>query len=154
MKKDSPGVKFPPPLYYILAFLVSIFIQKYIPLGLTAFQISAIKITGIVILLISLVFVIPSLLQFARTKNTVVTILPATSLQTGGIYKITINPMYMGLILSYTGISCICGNWWNFIFLVFIVFQQYRIIKKEENYLEREFGQQYIDYKQKVRRWL
>ena len=116
MKKDNPGVKFPPPLYYILAFLVSIYIQKHIPLDINLFQVHAIKISGIVLLLISLAFLIPSILQFARTNNTAIPIKPATSLQMDGIYHITRNPMYVGMIIAYTGTSFLRGNWWNFIF--------------------------------------
>ena len=152
MKKDSPGIKFPPPLYYIFAFFIAIYIQRFVPVENIFFNNWSVKIAGIFILGISLFFLIPSILQFARTKNTLVTILPATSLQTNGIYRITRNPMYLGLVIAYAGITCIAGNWWSASFLIILIFLQNLIIIKEEKYLEREFGQQYLDYKQKVRR--
>jgi protein-S-isoprenylcysteine O-methyltransferase Ste14 len=154
MKKDSPGVKFPSPLYYILAFIASIYLQKYIPIDISIFQNPVVKIAGIILLLISLVYLIPSIVQFARSKNTLVTILPATSLQTTGIYRFTRNPMYLGLVIAYAGIVCLFGNWWGIALLVLLIILQNWIIKREERYLEREFGQQYIDYKNKVRRWV
>ena len=63
--------------------------------------------------------------------------------------------MYVGLAIVYLGITCFIGNWWNIIFLplLFLIVQEY-IIKREEKYLELEFGQQYDDYKRTVRRWL
>ncbi len=63
--------------------------------------------------------------------------------------------MYVSLLLVYTGLSFLIGNWWNLILLPLLVFivQEY-VIKREENYLDRRFGQQYADYKKRVRRWL
>jgi len=63
--------------------------------------------------------------------------------------------MYISLFLFYTGLSFIIGDWWNFVLLPFLILivQEY-VIKREEKYLHRKFGQQYFDYKIKVRRWL
>jgi protein-S-isoprenylcysteine O-methyltransferase Ste14 len=93
--------------------------------------------------------------QFIRTKNTIVPNKPASSLQTTGVYHSTRNPMYLALMLVYLGLSCLIGNWWNIILLplLFMIIQEY-IIKKEEQYLVRTFGQEYIDYRHRVRRWL
>ena len=83
------------------------------------------------------------------------TVWPASSLQTNGIYHITRNPMYLGLAIVYLGLSCLIGNWWNIILLPFLLLlvQQY-IIKNEEKYLERRFGKEYAECRHKVRRWL
>ena len=115
----------------------------------------ATKAIGIILIISALFFLVRSLKQFIQTKNTVILIKPATSLQTTGIYGITRNPMYVGLALVYLGITCLLGNCWNIILfpLPFLIFQEY-IIKREEKYLEIEFGQTYIDYKKTVRRWL
>ena len=154
-KKDNPGVYIPPPLFYVLTFLVAVFIQKRMPITITLFQYAAIKIAGVVLLFAALFFLVRSLGQFLESKNTLITVKAAASLQTTGIYHITRNPMYLGLAIVYLGISCIIGNWWNIILLplLLLVVQEY-IIKHEEKYLERRFGQEYLDYKAKVRRWL
>ena len=154
-KKDSPGVYIPPPLFYVLTFIIAIFIQKRIPINNFLFQREWLKISGLVFLVISLFFLVRSLRQFFQTSNTLILIKPANSLQTDGIYGLTRNPMYVGLAIVYLGLSCLIGNWWNFIVfpvLLFIV-QEY-IIKSEERYLEREFKQEFAGYKSKVRRWL
>ena len=153
-KKDSPGVYVPPPLFYVLTFLVAVFIQKRIPIDDALFRYTPTKIIGIVFLISALFFLVRSLRQFLQSKNTLITAKPASSLQTNGIYNITRNPMYLGLAIVYLGITCLIGNWWNIIlfpFLLFIV-QEY-IIKHEEQYLERRFGKEYLDYKTKVRKW-
>src|SRR6478609_4734459 len=136
-KSKGPGVYIPPPLFYVLIFIASVLIQKQIPISDTLF------------------FLVRSLRQFFLTKNTLILIKPATSLQTNGIYGITRNPMYVGLAIGYLGITCFIGNWWNIILfpLLLSIVQEY-IIKREEKYLELEFGLDYEEYKKKVRRWL
>ena len=154
-KSKGPGVYIPPPLLYVLIFIAALRIQKLIPLPDQLFHLTAMKITGVFLLITALYFLVKSLRQFFLTKNTVILIKPASSLQVTGIYRTTRNPMYVGLAIVYLGITCFIGNWWNVILfplLVFIV-QEY-IIKREEKYLELEFGKEYNDYKKTVRRWL
>lgn len=154
-KKDSPGVYIPPPLIYVLTFLAAVFIQKKVAINEAVFQFQFTKIVGILILAISMVFLYTSLKKFFLTKNTLLLIKPAASLQTNGIYNISRNPMYVSLTLIYIGLTCLIGNWWNIILfpLLFFTLQEY-IIKREEKYLERAFGIEYTNYKRKVRRWL
>ena len=154
-KKDHPGIYVPPPIVYALIFLVAVFIQKKLPIDDSLFRQQLTKVVGAGLLIIALFFLIRSLRQFLLSKNTLVTIMPANSLQTNGIYNITRNPMYMGLAIVYLGISCLIGNWWNIILfpLLLLLIQEY-MIKREEKYLERRFGQAYLAYKSKVRRWL
>ncbi len=154
-KSKGPGVYIPPPLLYALIFVVALLIQKKIPLEDSLFRMPVMKITGAVFLSVALVFLIRSLRQFFQTKNTVVLIKPATSLQKSGVYSISRNPMYLGLAFLYLGISCCIGNWWHLILfpLLIIIMQEY-VIKREEKYLEVEFGEEYQHYKNKVRRWL
>jgi protein-S-isoprenylcysteine O-methyltransferase Ste14 len=154
-KSKGPGVYIPPPLFYVLIFIAAVRIQKIIPITDTLFHRTVIKITGVIFIIAALYFSVRSLRQFFLTKNTLIPIKPASSLQITGIYGITRNPMYVGLAILYLGITCMIGNWWNVILfpLLFIIVQEY-IIKREEKYLELEFGKEYNDYKKTVRRWL
>lgn len=155
LKEDSPKVFIPPPLLYAVVFLAAVLIQKFLPINKDFFDTITSKIIGAVIIGIGLLFNLPALRIFAKTKNTIVTIKPANSLQTSGVYSISRNPMYLSLFLFYIGLSFITGNWWNLILLplLFLWVQEY-VIKREEKYLVRRFGQQYLDYESKVRRWL
>jgi protein-S-isoprenylcysteine O-methyltransferase Ste14 len=154
-KNDSPGVYIPPPLFYVLIFLAAIFIQKKVSINDAVFHLELTKVAGILFLVTALFFLITSLRKFFLSKNTLILIKPASSLQTNGIYSISRNPMYVGLAIVYLGITCLIGNWWNIILfpLLFLIIQEY-IIKREEKYLERAFGIKYFDYKKRVRRWL
>lgn len=145
----------PPPLIYVVTFSTGLILERLVPIQRTFLDSTVCKIAGYASLLAALFFSIPALLQFFKSKNTLITFKPANSLQTSGIYSISRNPMYVSLLLFYLCASFMYGNWWNFILIPFLVLmvQEY-VIKREEKYLERCFGEQYIEYKQKVRRWL
>ncbi len=154
-KSKGPGVYIPPPFFYVVIFIGAVVIQKEIPLSKATFELLPIKVLGVIFLLVALFFLLSSLRQFSLSKNTLILIKPASSLQTTGIYSISRNPMYVGLFAVYLGLTCLIGNWWNIILLplLFLIVQEY-IIRREEKYLEAEFGQQYEEYKRSVRRWL
>ena len=153
--KDSPGILLPPPLFFMAIFFISYFFQWFFPLRRNFFQTITAHAISVVISTAGLFFIIPALGQFIRTKNSVATFRAATSLQTGGIYSITRNPMYLGTSMAYLGLAFIFGNWWTVIlFPVMILVVSLMIIPREEAYLFRSFGDSYLDYKEKVRRWI
>lgn len=154
MKKDHPGVYIPPPLIYLAIFFIAFFIQKIITINNVFFQKDSVKTAGILFFLAGVFLLLKGVGKFIQTGSTLVTMKPATSLQESGIYRFTRNPMYFGLMFLYLSFTCFFGNWWHIIFLpvLIIVIQEY-VIKREENYLERQFKQSYLDYKKKVRRW-
>lgn len=154
-KKDHPGVYVPPPMLYAMLFLLSVAMQKFIPLSRSFFELSITRYLRAGCILCGVAFVLPALITFLRTKNTLITIKPAKSLQTSGIYSLSRNPMYTGLLFIYCGVAFVKGNWWTFIFIPLVVMVVTMIvIIREENYLTRAFGQDYLDYKKRVRRWM
>lgn len=154
-KRDNPGVYVPPPLFYVAVFFLSLFLQKVDPVNDAFFQSAQAKIAGMFLIITALVFLIPALTRFIQSKNTLVTIKPANSLQTSGIYRKTRNPMYVGLLLLYTGIAFLKGDWWTIMLIpVVIIIVQSFVIRKEEAYLTRAFGNTYLEYRKKVRRWI
>ena len=154
-KKDHPGVYVPPPLIYAIVFLFSVLVQRWIPLSTSFFKTQTAMIIGLILLATGLIFNIPALIQFIKTKNTIVTVKPATSLQTSGIYRLTRNPMYVSLLLFYAGIAFFIGNWWTVLLLpLLILVITFYVIRHEEKYLERSFGETYMEYKRRVRRWI
>ena len=153
--KDNPGVYIPPPLLYVLLFFLSIYLQKMAPLSFRFIDAKLSPILGLIFILLGVIIVLPALVKFFNTKNTLVTIKPANSLQTSGIYSISRNPMYLALLSIYTGIAFFKGNDWTFIFIPLVIFTiTYLVIIKEENYLKRAFGNEYLVYMKSVRRWI
>lgn len=79
----------------------------------------------------------------------------ASSLVTGGIYKYTRNPMYLGMALVLVGGIIRLGNPVALIGLFFFVWYLTRFqIKPEEKALNELFGREYEDFCSKVRRWI
>jgi protein-S-isoprenylcysteine O-methyltransferase Ste14 len=95
--------------------------------------------------------------RFRRTKTTVNPMKPgsASSLVVSGIYQFTRNPMYLGMLLVLTGWAIFLSNALSFLFLPAYVFYMNRFqIRPEERALTSKFGQDFADYRSKVRRWL
>jgi protein-S-isoprenylcysteine O-methyltransferase Ste14 len=155
MRKDHPGVHIPPPLIYVAFFFFSVFLQKQWPFSSAPFSTAWAPVIGWLLIALGGLVIFPALQRFLVSKNTLITVKPAHSLQTTGIYAYTRNPMYMGLLLLYGGIAFFQGNWWTFIVapLLILVVQLY-IVKKEEDYLQRAFGEEYHLYKRRVRAWI
>ncbi len=153
--KDNPGVYIPPPLCYVAVFFAGVLLQRRLPLDRSFLSGQGALFAGFVFSAIALPLLVISLRQFFVTKNSLITIKPAYSLQTSGVYRMTRNPMYLGLANVYLAFTFFMGSWWNIIlFPVLIVIVQEYIIKREERYLTRRFGQTYVSYRDRVRRWL
>ncbi len=74
---------------------------------------------------------------------------------TGGMYKVSRNPMYLGMVVILLGIAVLFGSISPFISIpVFIWLIQSNFIRLEEAALEETFGDEYREYKTRVRRWL
>lgn len=102
-------------------------------------------------------FSLAGILAFHRARTTVNPRKPeqASSLVTTGIYAVTRNPMYLGLVLVLVGWAVWLSSTWAWagppaFFLYMNIFQ----IKPEERILSTVFGSTYPDYTSKVRRWL
>lgn len=153
--KNNAGIYIPPPLLYVGIFLISLLLQRNWPLDQGLLRTATAHIAGFILIASYFLVAVPAIRQFAISKNTLVTVKPATSLQTTGIYSFTRNPMYLSLVLLYGGLAVFFGNWWTFILLpLLIAIIQLYVIKKEEAYLMHTFGQDYLLYKRNVRRWI
>ncbi len=80
---------------------------------------------------------------------------PVPRLTTEGPFRYTRNPGYLSMAMIYAGIVVLRNALWAILFLplVLIVIQR-EVIEREERYLERTFGEEYLTYKARVRRWV
>jgi protein-S-isoprenylcysteine O-methyltransferase Ste14 len=80
---------------------------------------------------------------------------PATVLVTHGPFRFSRNPQYVSGNILYLGIAVSFNTLWPIVFLpVILLIMIEGVIKREERYLERRFGAEYLSYKSEVRRWL
>ncbi len=80
---------------------------------------------------------------------------PTTTIVRTGPYRFSRNPIYLAFSLLQLGISIWVNSVWLLATLAgAAALIYYVVIRREERYLERGFGAQYLDYKASVRRWL
>ncbi|MGH0032290.1 MAG: methyltransferase family protein [Myxococcota bacterium] len=80
---------------------------------------------------------------------------PTTTLVTDGLYARSRNPAYVSLTVVYVGLALLLDNPWMLAFLLpVLVLMHYGVILREEHYLALKFGEEYVDYQAKVRRWI
>lgn len=94
--------------------------------------------------------------EFRRAKTTVDPRTPdqSASLVTGGVYRLSRNPMYAGFLLALFGWGLFLGSAWSLLFLPAFVFYMNRFqIIPEERFMRAKFGNSYDAYSDRVRRW-
>src|SRR5262245_3457563 len=90
-----------------------------------------------------------------RTGTRFETHQPSTRIVTTGPYRFTRNPIYVGMFLALAGLAVGVDSLWPLVALaIFYLVIRYGVVAREEAYLERKFGDVYLDYKVRVRRWV
>ena len=80
---------------------------------------------------------------------------PTETIVSTGPYGATRNPMYVAMVLLYSGIALATKSAWPMLFLPApLIFMHYGVILREERYLRQKFGDEYSRYRSRVRRWL
>jgi protein-S-isoprenylcysteine O-methyltransferase Ste14 len=100
---------------------------------------------------------IAGVMTFRRARTTVNPMRPrsSTSLVTWGVYALTRNPMYLGGLIMLTGWAIFLSNALAFLFLpAYIVCINHLQIAPEERALNSLFGEEFVAYQARVRRWL
>jgi protein-S-isoprenylcysteine O-methyltransferase Ste14 len=149
----GPNVRVHPPVIYGISILSGIVLNNYWPLTLP-YGIHG-HLYGSIIIAIAILIAGFSILKFHRASTDVRPDKPDTALITSGPYRYTRNPLYIVLTLTQVTVALWFNNAWVLILVIpsIIAITHYAIIR-EECYLEKTFGQDYLDYKLRVRRWL
>jgi protein-S-isoprenylcysteine O-methyltransferase Ste14 len=93
--------------------------------------------------------------QFERAGTNIVPLTPSTTLVTDGMFAWSRNPMYSSMTAILIGTAMLLDRAWPWIVVpVFVAILRLHFIRHEERLMEATFGQAYLDYKRRVRRWL
>ena len=98
-----------------------------------------------------------AVVEFIKAKTTVNPIAPeqAQSLVTTGLYRISRNPMYLGMTLVLTGLALLLGNVLTLLIpIIFMGSITYTQIIPEEEILTQKFGREYLEYKRSTPRFI
>jgi len=77
-----------------------------------------------------------------------------TTLQTGGMYRFSRNPLYISVFMICIGSCLYFPHPVNLVLALYGIFVHIRITLAEEKFLEKRFGDQWVEYKKRVRRFL
>jgi protein-S-isoprenylcysteine O-methyltransferase Ste14 len=150
---DTPGVIAPPPLIYLGALGVGFGLDAAIGRGSLPSTVARPVGAGLIVAGAGLMGTFVR--AFGRAQTPVDPYTPSKAIVTDGPYRLTRNPGYLGLALTYAGIAIASNAPWALVPLpVAIAVMDRGVIAREERYLERKFGVRYTDYKRRVRRWI
>ncbi|RUT00455.1 protein-S-isoprenylcysteine methyltransferase [Dulcicalothrix desertica PCC 7102] len=150
---DNPGViAFPPVLYagtLLIALLLNfVFPIDFLPRSVTVFL-------GTLLIICALLIAILAFRAMNRASTAINPSHPTTAIVSDGVFSLSRNPIYLSLTLLYIGISLLFSALWALLLLLpLLVIVQIGVVKREEIYLERKFGEEYLRYKSQVRRWV
>lgn len=152
-RPDSAGVPVPPPLLYVAGFLLGLALELAVPIAAPPLAVGlAAGALGVAAWLALDGF---AMLRFRAANTSMVPVRPTSALVTSGPYRLTRNPMYVGMAFLYAGLALLLGVIWALALLPAVLLAVDRIaIAREERYLEARFGEEYREYRGRVRRWL
>jgi protein-S-isoprenylcysteine O-methyltransferase Ste14 len=145
-EQDNPGIRVPPPPVYLLALLLGLLLDRrahvpFLPRGV-------VRVLGWPLvgggMALAAWFV-----RTMRSANTTIRIdKPVSSLIQDGPFRYSRNPGYLSLTMLYAGIAVLRNALWAILLLPLVVYViQREVIEREERYLERTFGEEYLNYK-------
>lgn len=151
--EDNANVNFPPPLIHGVGILSALRLNALFPL--TFAESTLFWWLGQSLFLFALVVAVPSFRQFAKSGTPVPPNRPIQTLMTSGPFRFSRNPLYLVLASVHGGIALVSGLGWILVTLpVILLIVRFYVIAREEAYLTRRFGEAYLNYKIRVRRWL
>jgi len=152
-ERDIAGVVAPPPVIYGGALAIGLGLNAFLPSPRIPAEVAS--PVGIVLLAGGGLLGGSFISAFRRARTPIDVGRPTTSLVTTGPYRISRNPGYLGLALAYAGIATLARAPWAFVTLIpALLIVDRMVIAREEQYLERRFGEDYRRFKSHTRRWI
>jgi protein-S-isoprenylcysteine O-methyltransferase Ste14 len=155
--KDAAAVKVFPPAVPLVAILLGVVLNRIWPIHL-GFELPAPTrywVGGLIVVLAIQglgYWAIRTMRGSGQSENPWK---PTTEILDRGPFRFTRNPMYLQMLLACVGFAIILWNVWILVLTPLCAWALYRFaILPEEEYLERKFGDTYLSYKRRVRRWI
>jgi len=142
-----------PPVYLFLSIAIMVLVHFLLPgTKILAFPWN---LLGLISLTLGIVLNLVADRSFKNHETTVKPVEESTALITTGAFRLSRHPMYLGFVLVLFGIGLLMGSLMPYVVvLVFAIFMDMIFIRFEEKKLEQTFGEAWLEYKKKVRRWV
>lgn len=149
-------VRLLPPLVFLVPLLAGIVLGRLLPWRLPSAGVwpTVLTAVGIALLAAGLGLMAWAAVVMWRHETTVIPWGHVDHLVTGGPFGLARNPIYVGDVLVYLGVTLVAGTWWPLVILPLpLLVMQRLVIAREEAYLLERFGEPYAAYCARVRRW-
>ena len=155
MSRDHADVVAPPPLVYVPPLAAGILLHfmweplRFFPNWWIGHAV------GWPVIAASVLLAIWAVRTMARGGEDLSVYKPTNAIISTGPFAFSRNPMYLPLTLLSVGIALVVNTVWPVVLLPgALIFMHYGVIRREEQYLLRLFGDQYRQYQARVRRWI
>ena len=153
MQRDHASVKIHPPILLLLHIFAAFLLNWLFPLPIT-FPKILVRV-GYLLILVGIGLTFSAAGRFMKAHTTLDPHGSVTEIVTSGPYRFSRNPIYLGFVCLLIGFPFIFRTYWGLILSpVFMISLYQLVIKHEESYLEKKFGDSYTSYKSRVGRWL
>ncbi|MEO5578279.1 MAG: isoprenylcysteine carboxylmethyltransferase family protein [Sphingomicrobium sp.] len=147
--EDNPRVFLPPPLIFGGLLALGLLLDS------DPLRFGPVSIGGLVLAVGGVVLIGIAFGLFRASGTRAEPWQPSSSLVDRGLYRFTRNPMYLGMALLSLGIAIAFTSLTGvFLALAALLIIDRAVVTREEAYLKRRFGQDYVAYMARVRRWL
>lgn len=155
--RSSRWLFVPPPLLFVGAFVAGIKLGGVVPVPLVPHEAElGGRWLGMALVACAAMLIVSAVGMFVFRRTTIVPHSSrASSLVAVGPFRVTRNPMYLGLAVASLGGALIANTFWPLVLLAFPLWvMNWRVIPHEEAMLSRIFGDGFTAYQQRVRRWI
>lgn len=150
---DHAGIRLPPPVIFLVPLLAGLGYDSAWVHGELAGM--TWMLAGGLCLLAGVAFLIASAPRHKKASTNIEPWKPTTAIIEDGPYRYSRNPIYLGMALVYAGLSLAAASPAALVMLLpCLLVIRYYVIAREEAYLESKFGESYLQYKNRVRRWI
>src|SRR5262245_66269770 len=143
-----------PPILIAATLAAGLILRRVYPLDWPGLDDLAARLIGYGIGMAGLALVAWGIVSLRRAGTTMRPDQAADRLVTNGAFRFRRNPIYMGEVLAFLGLAQLTYNVWFAILAPLFALAVFRLaILPEERHLEDRFGEAYLDYKERTRRW-
>jgi protein-S-isoprenylcysteine O-methyltransferase Ste14 len=152
---DRPSTVPWPPIVLVAVIIAAIGLNYLVPVSWPGLDDTPARLIGRGIGIVGIILLVWAILTLRQNGTTVLPDVGATNLVTSGPYWRYRNPIYLADAMILLGAAELTKNVWLVAAAaVFAALVTWLAILPEERHLERRFGQAYLDYKKKSRRWI
>ncbi|OGY57603.1 MAG: hypothetical protein A3C03_00865 [Candidatus Colwellbacteria bacterium RIFCSPHIGHO2_02_FULL_45_17] len=126
--------------------------QKLLPI--TSLEIVTLRVIGIFFAYTSMIWTIISQAQMGSSWRIGIDEKNKTRLVVGGVFKLSRNPIYLGVIITLFSLFLVLPNLVNLVILLATITTISMQVKLEEEYLKKIYGEEYLSYIERTPRWL